>query len=160
MPCSDPGAFAFGQLLEPTELLPVGPDDQVLSRGCTAGVNPSLPDPVVDLLRNDVELPSQVRNPPFILPDKVVAKQFSHKAQGTHQRSDSTRCENATTARWNETLVVEFLGDLGEVKSLLMKLCDLLREALITLQLLISPDWSSELVLCRNATVPNNRHLV
>ncbi len=123
-------------------------------------MNPSLPDPIVDLLRNHAEFPSQVRNPPFVLPDQVVAKQFSHQAQVTHQRSDPALCENATTARWNETLVVEFSGDLRPVKSLLMELRDSFREAPVIFQLLISADWSSDLVLGRKAAVPNNRHLV
>jgi len=41
-------------------------------------------DPVVDLLRNDAEFPSQIVDPPLVFTDEVVAKQFSHEAKITY----------------------------------------------------------------------------
>ena len=88
VPSGDPGVLPFRQLSQSTKLVLVGPDDQVLSRRRAARVDPPLLDPVVDLLRDDAELPSQVGNPPFVLADEVVAKQFSDQAQITHQDLD------------------------------------------------------------------------
>ena len=43
---------------------------------------------------------------------------------------------------------------------MLMELRDSFREALVILQLLISADWSSNPVLCRNAAVPNKLNII
>ena len=83
MPGGNPGVLPTRQLSEATNLIFVGPDDQMLPRRRAPRVNPTLLDPIVDLLGYDAELPGQVGDPPFVLTDEVVAEQLSDEAQIT-----------------------------------------------------------------------------
>src|SRR5262249_33447869 len=123
-------------------------------------MDPTLLHPIVALLGDDAEFPGQVGDPPFVLTDEVGAEQFSDEAKFTYQRPDRSRGEHAATTRGNETLGVESRGDLRQVKSLLMEFLDPSREASKILQLLISADRPRDLMVCRDATVPNDRLLV
>jgi hypothetical protein len=71
---SDPRILHPGNLLEPADFVLVGPDDQVFSRGRAAGMDPSLFDPVMDLLGDDAKLASQIGNPPLVFFEQIVAK--------------------------------------------------------------------------------------
>ena len=44
-------------------------------------MDPPLLDPVVDLLCDDTEMTSQVRDPPLVLPQQVVSESLLHQAQ-------------------------------------------------------------------------------
>ena len=108
-------------------------------------MDPPLLDPVVDLLRDDAKFPGQVGNPPFVLLDEVIAEQLANEAQVTHQRADCGFLEDASTARWDETLVVELAGDLCEVEALAMELPDPFGETSKVFQLCISADGAGDL---------------
>ena len=80
---------------------------------------PSLPEgiearAIPDLPRDDAEFPGQVGNPPLILLEEVIAEQFTHEAEVTHQRADRGLLEDAATARRDEPFVVESGRDLRE----------------------------------------------
>src|SRR5512142_91318 len=124
VPGCNPRVLPPGQPSEPPSLISVSPYDQVFSRRRPPRVDPSLRDPVVDLLRDDAEFPGQVGDPPFIFPDEVVAEQLPHEAQVANQRPDAGLRENAAAARGHEPLRVEPLGDLREVKPLAVELRD------------------------------------
>ena len=156
----NPGVLPTRQLSEATNLTWIGPDDQMLPRRRAARVDPSLLDPIVDLLGDDAESPGQVGDPPLVRTDEVVAEEFPHQAKITDQRPDRSCRERAPTARGNETLGVESRGDLRQVQSLLMELLDSVREASKVFPLLIPADRPSDLMVCRDAAVPNDRHLV
>ena len=79
-----PRVFYSCHLLEPTNLVFVSPDDPVFSRRRAARVKPSVFDPVVDLLRDDLEFARQIGNPPFVFLQKVVAKKLSDKTHVSH----------------------------------------------------------------------------
>ena len=76
----NPRVFHLRHSLEPTDFVLIRPDNQVFSRGCTARMDPSLFDPVMDLLRDDAELLGQIGNPPFVFFVQIVAKEFSHQS--------------------------------------------------------------------------------
>src|SRR5262245_7212447 len=160
VPGGNPGVLPTRQLSEATNLIWVGPDDQMLPRRRAAPVDPTLLDPIVDLLGDDAEFPGQVGDPPFVLTDQVVAEEFPDQAKITDQRPDRSRRERATTARGNETLGVESRCNLSQVKSRLMELLDSFREASVIVQLLIAADGASDLMVRGHAAVPNDCHLV
>src|SRR5579885_3788677 len=83
-----PGLLHAGQPLEPTDFVLVGPDDQMFSRGRAPGMDPSLFDPVMDLLRDDAQFTGQVWNPPLVFLQQVVAEILSEQAQFPHQGAD------------------------------------------------------------------------
>ena len=88
MPCSNPRLLHTGQPLEPTHFVLVRPDDQMFSRGRAPGMDPSLLDPVMDLLGDGIQLTRQVGNPPLGVLEQVVAKLLADQAQFPHQRAD------------------------------------------------------------------------
>src|SRR5579884_624115 len=73
-----PRVFYSCHLLEPTNLAFVSPDDPVFSRRRAARAEPSVFDPVVDLLGDDLEFARQIGNPPFVFLQQVVAKKLSN----------------------------------------------------------------------------------
>src|SRR5881398_2795020 len=104
-------------------------------------MDPALLGPVMDLLRNDAELPRQVGDPPLVLPHEIIAEQFPDETQVTHQVADPRRTESAAAAGRDEALGVEPLGDLCEVKSFAVQLCNALRQVPNVTQLCINRDW-------------------
>src|SRR5262249_33665505 len=94
---SNPRAFVLCQPLEPTLFLLVRPNDPVLSRRGAPCLDPTLLDPVVDLLRNHAQMTSQVGNPPFVLCQEIVTEQLSHQTQ-TAQQCPNSRLGKHTTA--------------------------------------------------------------
>src|SRR3954451_1646712 len=154
VPSGDPGVLPSRQLPEATDLILVGPYDQMLPRRRAARVDPTLLDPIVDLLGDDAEFPGQVGDPPFVLADQVVAEQLPDEAKIADQRPDRGRREHAATARGNEALGVESRGDLGQVESLLMELLDSFHKTSDFFQLFIATDGPSDLMSCRHTAVP------
>src|SRR5262249_11437020 len=114
VPGSNPGVLPTRQLSEATNLILVGPDDQMLPRRRAPPVDPTPLDPIVDLLGDDAESPGQVGDPPFVLTDEVVAEQLTDEAEITDQRPDRSRRERAASTRRHETLGVEPRGDLRQ----------------------------------------------
>src|SRR5438270_2690601 len=99
----------------------------------------------MDLLRNNAALPRQVGDPPLALSREIVAEQFPDEAQVTHQVADPRRGVSAAAPRRDEALGVEPLGDLCEVKSFAVQLCNELRQVANICQLCISCDRPGDL---------------
>ena len=93
----NPRLLHSGHLLEPADFVFVRSRDQLLSRRLALRFDPTLIDPVVDLLRNDAQLPSEVRNPPFVL--------FSGQSglEQTCRIDDRQHCANVVVRRIHHT---------------------------------------------------------
>jgi len=60
----------------------------MLSRRRAAKVDPALFDPVMNRLLDDAETASQIRNPPLVFLEQVVAIIVSDQTQFPHQGAD------------------------------------------------------------------------
>jgi len=117
---SKPGLLDFGQPPEPTDFVLVRPNEDVFSRRRASGMDPSVFDPVMDLLRDDAQFPRQVGNPPLVLLKQGVVKILSDQAQLPHQPPHPPFRKAAAALGWNEAFGVELFGDGPAVQSLPM----------------------------------------
>jgi hypothetical protein len=122
-------------------------------------MDPSLLDPVMDLLRSDAQFVSQLGNSPFVPSQQFVAEILADQTQFPHQGADSPFGKDAAAAGWDETLGVEPGGDGAAVQPFPLKFFQPLGESLVVLQLLVPAYRTSHLMPGRQPTFPDDRHV-
>lgn len=90
-------------------------------------VDPALFYPVMDLRGDYPQFASNVWDPPFISSQQVLTKEFSGKAQSSHQIPDTTFGKSAASARRRESFAVERFGDLKVIEASGMQFADSFR---------------------------------
>src|SRR3990172_6852515 len=97
-------------------------------------VDPALPHPVVHFNGKDSQLASEIRDPPLVPSQQVIAKQFASKSQSADQVPNASFGEAATTARRGKSLAVERVGDLEVMEPGRVQFTDSLRQLSVVFQ--------------------------
>ena len=90
-------------------------------------VNPAVLDPVMDLHRNDSALLCQVGDPPLVLLQDILLKQFTGQSQSANQIPDAPFGELTATPGRYESLQIQCVGDLKVMEAFRMKITNALR---------------------------------
>jgi hypothetical protein len=97
----EPRGFFAGEFAQTVEFVLVRPHDQVFAGGCAAVIDPALLHPIVDFYGNDFELAGEIGNPPLILFEEFILKQFSKQPQAAREVRDAGLRKDATSAGTN-----------------------------------------------------------
>ena len=115
--CGEPGAFLTRELAQSSQLILVGSDNHVLSCRCAATVNPAPLHPEVNFHGNDAQFTSEIRYPPLVVSQHVIAKELSREAQSTDHVADAACSEDISASWWHESSAVKRVGDLEVMQS-------------------------------------------
>ena len=123
-------------------------------------VDPAVFDPIMDLHRNDSKLLCQVGDPPLVLLQDVLLKQFTGKSQSANQIPDAPFGELTATPGRYESLAIQCIGDLKVMEAFRMKITNAFRHLSIVLELLEAVDRTRDLMFSLHSSLPHDRHFI